>query len=158
MAAIVKGSTVRIKRKESYWYNETGIVASREKEPTKSRYPITVRFEKGNYYGLQGIDGGNNTNNFHEDELELVESQGLLYDQLKGHIDKHFDAIISGKRYSNAEIKVKEWPLSDVVDSVFYMGLDSNGQIPTVPSKYWSENSAYPENNADVLSQNPLPD
>ena len=74
MAAIVKGSTVRIKRKESYWYNETGIVASREKEPTKSRYPITVRFEKGNYYGLQGIDGGNNTNNFHEDELELVES------------------------------------------------------------------------------------
>ena len=74
MASIVKGSTVRIKRKESYWYNETGIVASREKEPTKSRYPITVRFEKGNYYGLQGIDGGNNTNNFHEDELELVES------------------------------------------------------------------------------------
>ena len=73
MAAIVKGSTVRIKRKESYWYNETGIVASREKEPTKSRYPITVRFEKGNYYGLQGIDGGNNTNSFHEDELELVE-------------------------------------------------------------------------------------
>ena len=72
MAAIVKGSTVRIKRKESYWYNEIGIVASREKEPTKSRYPITVRFEKGNYYGLQGTDGGNNTNNFHASELELL--------------------------------------------------------------------------------------
>ena len=74
MAAIVKGSKVRIKRKYSYWYNEIGVVASREKEPTKSRYPITVRFEKCNYYGLQGVDGGNTTNNFSEEELELVMS------------------------------------------------------------------------------------
>ena len=74
MAAIVKGSKVRIKRKYSYWYNEVGVVASREKEPTKSRYPITVRFEKCNYYGLQGVDGGNTTNNFSEEELELVMS------------------------------------------------------------------------------------
>ena len=73
MAEIKKGSRVRIKRKESYWYNEVGIVASREKEPTQSRYPITVRFDKGNYYGLQGMDGGNNTNNFSEIELELIE-------------------------------------------------------------------------------------
>ena len=73
MAEIKKGSRVRIKRKESYWYNEIGVVASREKEPTQSRYPITVRFDKGNYYGLQGIDGGNNTNNFAETELELIE-------------------------------------------------------------------------------------
>ena len=72
MTAILKGSKVRIKRKESYWYNEVGVVASREKEPTKSRYPITVRFEKCNYYGLQGVDGGNTTNNFSEKELELV--------------------------------------------------------------------------------------
>ena len=72
MTEIQKGSKVRVKRKESYWYNEIGIVASREKEPTKSRYPITVRFEKGNYYGLQGIDGGNNTNNFHASELDLI--------------------------------------------------------------------------------------
>ena len=74
MTAIVKGSKVRIKRKESYWYNEIGIVASREKEPTQSRYPITVRFEKCNYYGLQGTDGGNTTNNFSEQELDLITS------------------------------------------------------------------------------------
>ena len=73
MSDIKKGSRVRIKRKESYRYNEIGVVASREKEPNQSRYPITVRFDKGNYYGLQGIDGGNNTNNFSEIELELIE-------------------------------------------------------------------------------------
>ena len=37
--AIAKGSKVRIKRKESYWFNEVGVVVSREKEPNKSRYP-----------------------------------------------------------------------------------------------------------------------
>jgi photosystem I subunit 4 len=58
--AIAKGSKVRIKRKESYWFNEVGIVVSREKEPNKSRYPITVRFEKVNYNGMQGVDGGIN--------------------------------------------------------------------------------------------------
>ena len=74
MASIVKGSKVRIKRKESYWHNEVGIVVSREKEPTQSRYPITVRFEKCNYYGLQGVDGGNTTNNFSEQELVLIDT------------------------------------------------------------------------------------
>ena len=87
-----------------------------------------------------------------------IKNVGLLYDQLKGHIDEHFDAIISGKKYSSAEIEATEWPLSDVIDSVFYMGLDSNGQIPSVPSKYWSENSAYPENNTDILSENIMND
>lgn len=87
-----------------------------------------------------------------------IKNVGLIYDQLKGHIDEHFDAIVSGRKYSNADIQVTEWPFSDVIDSVFYMGLDSNGQIPTVPSKYWSENNAYPENNTDILSQNLIPD
>ncbi|MDA7434530.1 photosystem I reaction center subunit IV [Synechococcus sp. AH-601-L23] len=62
--AIIKGSKVRIKRKESYWFNEVGVVVSREKEPNKSRYPITVRFEKVNYNGMQGVDGGLTTNNY----------------------------------------------------------------------------------------------
>ena len=81
-----------------------------------------------------------------------IKNVGLVYDQLKEHIDEHFDAITSDKKYSNAEIQVTEWPLSDIIDSVFYMGLDSNGQIPSVPSKYWSKNVAYPENNTDILS------
>ena len=72
MTEIQKGSKVRAKLKESYWHSEIGIVASREKEPTKSRHPITVRLEKDNYYGLQGTDVGNNTNNFHASELDLI--------------------------------------------------------------------------------------
>ena len=34
------------------------------------RYPVVVRFEKVNYNGMQGVDGGINTNNFAESELE----------------------------------------------------------------------------------------
>ena len=70
--AIAKGSKVRIKRKESYWFNEVGVVVSREKEPNISRYPITVRFEKVNYNGMQGVDGGLTTNNYAEMELDEV--------------------------------------------------------------------------------------
>ena len=46
----------------------------------------------------------------------------------------------------------EDWPLSKVIDSIFYMGLDSNGQISVVPSKYWSANNACPANNQDELS------
>ena len=48
---------------------------------------------------------------------------------------------------------MKEWPLREVIDSVFYMGLDSNGQVPSVPSKYWSGNSSCPQNNTDIVSK-----
>ena len=68
--AISRGDMVRIKRPESYWFNEVGKVASVDKSDPPIKYPFTVRFEKVNYFGLQGIDGGNNTNNFAESELE----------------------------------------------------------------------------------------
>ena len=59
-----RNDTVRILRKESYWYNQTGTVASVDK--SKIRYPVVVRFENVNY-------SGTNTNNFAESELVVVE-------------------------------------------------------------------------------------
>ena len=60
---IEKGSKVRILRKESYWFNEVGTVATIEK--TDSNYPILVRFQKVNY-------NGTNTTNFKSDELTEI--------------------------------------------------------------------------------------
>ncbi|OEU20390.1 photosystem I accessory protein [Fragilariopsis cylindrus CCMP1102] len=64
---IKRGSKVRIKRKESYWYNEVASVAAADK-PGSVRYPVVVRFEKVNYAGV-------NTNNFAYEELEEVEEK-----------------------------------------------------------------------------------
>ena len=60
---IERGSTVRILRKESYWLNKTGTVATIDKG--KAKYPVLVRFESVNY-------SGTNTNNFALDELKEV--------------------------------------------------------------------------------------
>ena len=62
---IQKGSKVRILRKESYWFNNVGIVISIEKS-SAIRYPVVVRFESVNY-------SGTNTTNF-----SLVELQDLV--------------------------------------------------------------------------------
>lgn len=62
---IKRQSKVKIKRTESYWYNQYGTVAAAG-APGSDRYPVTVRFTNVNYAGV-------NTNNFAYDEIEEVE-------------------------------------------------------------------------------------
>jgi photosystem I subunit 4 len=63
---IDRNSKVRILRKESYWFNEIGTVATVDQSGI--RYPAVVRFTSVNY-------AGTNTNNFALDELVEVETE-----------------------------------------------------------------------------------
>lgn len=54
-----KGARVKVLRKESYWYQDTGVVVKVDKG---IKYPVLVRFNKSTYSGV-------NTNNFSENEL-----------------------------------------------------------------------------------------
>jgi photosystem I subunit 4 len=63
---IDRNSKVRILRKESYWFNQVGTVATVDQSGI--RYPAVVRFESVNY-------AGTNTNNFALNELVEVKKE-----------------------------------------------------------------------------------
>nr|YP_009396066.1 photosystem I reaction center subunit IV [Dasya naccarioides]ARW65252.1 photosystem I reaction center subunit IV [Dasya naccarioides] len=59
---VVKGSKVKILRKESYWYQDFGTVAKVEQD---IKYSVVVRFNKTTYNGV-------NTNNFSLSEVQVI--------------------------------------------------------------------------------------
>lgn len=59
-----KGSTVKILRRESYWFQERGTVVNVNQKP-EVKYPVTVKFETVNYANV-------NTNGYALWEVEEV--------------------------------------------------------------------------------------
>lgn len=63
---VARGSKVKILRKESYWFNQVGVIATVDQSGI--RYPALVRFENVNY-------AGTNSNNFALSELEEIKEE-----------------------------------------------------------------------------------
>lgn len=66
-----RGSVVRVLRPESFWYKMTGKVVNTD-QMDGIKYPVTVRFETVNYYGVA-------TNNYALYEVEEVPAEDYFF-------------------------------------------------------------------------------
>lgn len=67
---ITKGTTVRILRDTSFWFNNVGMVTIVESSEGELAYPIVVKFSTPNYAGKYST-------NFALDELVILEEPAI---------------------------------------------------------------------------------
>jgi hypothetical protein len=99
--------------------------------------------------------GNKNSNGTRESTLYFWEllinrnkeyNEAKLYEQLKNHINRYW-GIINGKTFPNYKDNTAPEPLASNLHAVFFLMAPSNEQIPSIEPKYWSKNTAYPQDN-----------